>query len=355
MFANAAGGSPIPVPAAEAGKRFYEEALTNGDASWDAWLQRAGETRAKLAKFMNAEPKETAFVLNTSHGMNLIAGMLKGRGAVLTMRDEFPSTTYPWLHQGYKVKFAAPKNNIYSIADIEKALDGSIKILVASCVQYRTGFRQDLAELGRFCRSKGLIYVVNATQALGAMPVDVKKAGMNFMTFSCFKWTMSGYGIGGLYINKKWLGKIEFPQAGWRSVECPEDMDNARVQMRKEASAVEVGCGHFPNIFALGGALDLLDGIGIKNIQERIFSLNDLLVKKLEALGLEIVSPLEKEHRSGITVFKTAEPQKLVEQLKKRKIITAARGEGVRIALHIYNNEEDIEKLAAALKLCLRK
>ena len=348
-FVNAAGGAPLARPVAEAGALYYKEALAHGDAYWEKWLERLEAARAGLSSFIGASPKEVGFTLNTSHGMSLVAGALKGRGTVLTMRDEFPSSTLAWLNMGFKVKYLEPKYGKYSIEDIGKNLAG-VKILVTSYVQYCTGFRQDLEALGRLCSRRGVILVVNATQALGAMPVDVKKAKIDFMVFSCFKWTMSGYGAAGLYASKKYLPSIKFQEAGWRSVAAPEKMDNKTRLMKQEASAVEAGCLQFPNIFALGASLKLLSGLGVENIQRRIFELNDYLVESLGAMGAATATPLEKECRSGITVIKCRRAPEAVAKLAETGIMTSARGAGVRISLHFYNNRRDIDRLIAGMK-----
>lgn len=348
-FVNAAGGAPLARPVAAAGAAYYAEALAHGDAYWDKWLTRLEASRAALASLTGASPAEVGFTLNTSHAMSLVAGALKGRGEVLTMQDEFPSSTLAWLNAGYKVRFVRPSDRRYPPELIEKALTPRTKILVTSYVQYRTGFRQDLRALGRLARRRGLVLVVNATQALGAMPVDVKKDGIDFLVFSCFKWTMAGYGAAGLCVSKKWLGKVKFPEAGWRSVPVPESMDNRARRMKAAASAVEAGCVHFPCIFALGAAARLLNGLGVRNIQERIFELNDHLEAGLKELGLETATPLERACRSGITIIKARKPAQAVARLEKAGIMTAARGEGIRIALHFYNNRTDIDRLLAGL------
>ena len=350
VFVNAAGGAPLSRPVAEAGARYYREALEHGDAYWESWLKRLEDARKGMARLMNASPQEVAFTLNTSHGMSLLAGALKGRGTVLTMQDEFPSSTLAWLNAGYKVKFLKPENGKYPVKTIEKSLTRDVKVLVTSYVQYDTGFRQDLKAVGRLCRGKGVVFVVNATQALGAMPVDVKKAKIDFMVFSCFKWTMAGYGAAGLYASKAQLAKIRFPEAGWRSVAAPEKMDNRASAMKKEASAVETGCPHFPSIFALGASLKLLSGLGINNIQSRIFELNDYLEKGLRSISAVTATPLDRACRSGITVIKARRPAAAVEKLAKAGILTAARGAGIRVSLHFYNNRRDIDRLIAGLK-----
>ena len=145
VYLNPAGGSPVSKSAADEGKRFYDEMLEFGDTYWETWLERTEKTRLAMAKFIGAGRHEIGFTTNTSHGMNLVAQFLKDKGPILTMRDEFPSTTFPWLNQGTEIKFVEPSNYGYSIENIKKALTSDIKILVTSYVQYCTGFRQDLS------------------------------------------------------------------------------------------------------------------------------------------------------------------------------------------------------------------
>ena len=350
VYLNPAGGSPVSKSAADEGKRFYNEMLEFGDTYWDTWLERTEKVRSSLAKFIGAKREEIGFTTNTSHGMNLVAQMLKDKGTVLTMRDEFPSTTFPWLNQKTEIKFVEPIDHTYPIEAIKKALTPDVKILIASYVQYNTGFRQDLEALGKFCKENNLIFVVNATQALGIFPVDVKQCNIDFLMFTGLKWATAGYGIGGLYINKKWLSQENFPFAGWRSVEVPEKMDNLALELKNEASVIESGCPHFPNIFALGGALNLFNQIGKENITNRVIQLNRLLQNELKNLGLEVICQEKDKHRSGILIAKIENPKEVVGKLLDKNIIVSARGEGMRVSTSIFNNEEDIATLVRNLK-----
>jgi selenocysteine lyase/cysteine desulfurase len=349
-YLNAAGGSPMSVPAADAAKAFYDQIVAEGDVVWEEWLEKKEKVRDQIAAFINAERSEIAFTQNTSHGMNLIADMLCNKDGIITMHDEFPTSTYPWLYRNYDLKFVHPENNIYSIENIEKNITANTRILVTSHVQYRTGFRQDLEKVGELCRKRGLYYIVNATQSMGAFPVDVKKAGIDFLAFMGLKWPMAGYGIGVLYINKKQIEKLHFPVLGWLSVENPEIMDNRKMNQKKEASALEVGCPHFPNIFGLGAAVNFLSEIGKENIFNRIQELNEYLTGRINNLNLEILSPLERKHRSGITVIKMDNAEEVASELARKSVIVSARGEGLRISIHVYNNKQDIDVFIKSLE-----
>jgi cysteine desulfurase/selenocysteine lyase len=350
VYLNCAGGAPMSVEAASEGKRFYDEMLIGGDTYWDEWLVRKEEVRKKLARFINASHEEVAFTLNTSHGMSQVAAMLEGKGEVLTMHDEFPSTTFPFLHKGFKLNFIAPVNGIYSLENIEKAITPETRILVSSFIQYNSGFKQDIEALGKLCKKHNLIYVVNATQGIGSFPIDTQKLNADFMVFTCLKWTLAGYGIGGMYVNKKWHGNIKYPSAGWRSTENPGLMNNREMELKSDASATEVGCAHFPNIFALGGAIDLLDSIGKESIRDYILGLNNYLEEKLSEIDIQILSVTRPEYRSGITILKVNDPKIIAGKLAYKKIIVSARGEGLRVSYHIFNNRSDIDALIEGLK-----
>lgn len=354
VYLNPAGGSPVSKSAADEGKRFYDEMLEFGDTYWDTWLERTEQVRTQLAGFIGAGRDEIGFTTNTSHGMNLVAQFLKNQGSVLTMKDEFPSTTFPWINQGTAIKFAEPVNNCYPIDSIKKALTPDVKILITSYVQYCTGYRQDLEALGNFCKENHLIFVVNATQALGIFPVDVRKCNIDFLVFTGLKWATAGYGIGGLFVNRKWLQPGNFPFAGWRSVLEPGRMNNTEMDLKPEASVIESGCPHFPNIFALGGALNLFNRIGKENITSRVLLLNRTIEKELRNLGIEVIVQQNDLHRSGILIAKLENPKEIVAELAKKNIIVSARGEGVRISASIFNNEQDIRLLAQELKLILK-
>lgn len=355
VYLNPAGGSPVSMSAATEAKRFYDEMLEHGDTYFDIWLKRTEEIRTRLASFINAERDEIGFTTNTSHGMNLVAHFLKNKGSVLTMRDEFPSTTFPWLNQKTPVYFVDPVNYGYPIETIKKSLTPDTKILATSYVQYKTGFRQDLEMLGNYCRENNLIFVVNATQALGIFPVDVKKCHIDFLMFTGLKWATAGYGIGGLYVNKKWLLPENFPFAGWRSVKTPGNMNNQELELKNEASVVESGCPHFPNVFALGGALDLLTRIGAENITNRILEFNKLIESKLRSLNLDVIVQNEDKHRSGIIIAKMENPKPVVDELMKKNIFVSARGEGIRISASFFNNEKDIETFHHELQSIMKR
>ena len=96
------------------------------------------------------------------------------------------------------------------LEDVQRSITAETRILVASYVQFATGFRQDLVSTGRLCRDRKLIFVVDATQGMGVFPIDVVASGIDFLVFSGYKWAQAGYGVGGLYIAPEFLNTSSF-------------------------------------------------------------------------------------------------------------------------------------------------
>jgi len=350
-YLNTAAALPLSVVAPGEGKRYYDEMAEYGDVAWESWLSQAEQIREKLAAFVNAEARSIAFTYSTSHGMNLIAGMLDRCGDVLCPADEFPSCTLPWLQQRYRVDFVSSRERgVIDLDDIRKSITANTRVLVTSFVQFATGFRQDLVALGRLCEERNLTFVVDATQGMGVFPIDVVNSGIDFLVFSGYKWAQAGYGVGGLYVAPRFLNPTSFPVAGWWSVRDPEAVVNDRLDLKETAAALEVGCPHFAGIFALGAALTLFEEIGKPRIEERIHELTDRLHGRLDAERLNVASPLKREQRSGITIIEMRDAPDIVKRLAERKIIVSARGKGLRVSVHIFNNFDDIDRLIAALR-----
>jgi selenocysteine lyase/cysteine desulfurase len=364
-LANAAI-APIPMPVYNEVSRFYQDVLNHGQTLWEDWEIKMEQTRDMYAKFIGADNREEiAFTHSTSQGMNIIAHMLSDKGIVISNELEFPSSNLPWLNRDKdNVKFVKAKDdNKIQIENIAKMVDDNskTKTLVTSHVQYSTGFRQDLKELGRLTKQKGLYFVVNPTQSLGALYFNVRDFGIDFMASNGHKWMLSSFGIGAIYMKRKYLRDVEnfkppfFSQFGQKRRENFDN--NMKINMSNTATRFELGTPHFPNIVALNAALRYISKIGIKHIEKRILNLTEYLIDNLQNMKLQILSPIEeRKYRSGIILFKARnkKPVDIVMELEKRSnIIVSARGKGIRVSAHFYNNEDDIDKLIVSLKRIL--
>jgi cysteine desulfurase / selenocysteine lyase len=349
-YLNTAGAPPVSRRAASEAKRYYEEMTADGDLPWPRWVEQVERIRERVASFLHADAGEIAFTYSASHAFSLLAPMLGAPSHVVAMNDEFPSGTLAWLQYGDRVTFVeSGAEGEITIEAIEQAITPQTRAVVTSSVMYRTGFRQDLHALGVLCRRRGVKLVVDASQSMGVVDIDVHADGIDALAFAGYKWTMAGYGIGALYVSRDVLRQAKLPAAGWWSARDPEAVIHDRLDLKDTAAALEVGCPHFAGIFALGGALELLNEIGQPGVAARVAELTDYLHRKLDAAGLEIASPRDPARRAGITIVRMEDAPAAVGALAATGIIVTARGAGVRISVQIFNLEEDIDRCVAAL------
>ncbi len=348
-YLNSAAAGPLSHATMAAATEYYQQMMNDGDTHWDEWLAKREEVRRKVAAFINAEPDEIALTTNTSSGMNVIIDALETHGEVISCDLEFPVSTLPWMNRRIPVHLAKSVAGEVRLDDVRAAMNVRTGIICMSHVQYSSGFRIDLEELGN--AKGGHALVVNASQSAGAFEIDVKRMKIDALCATGHKWMLSGYGSGFVYLSKELLERSRPRAIGWLSVEDPYSDRNDEIHLRHDAAArTELGCPHFAGMFALGASVDFLAGVGIKNIEERVLSLNRILTNRLNDSGWKVLSPLADERmRSAETLVFAEDPAGLVARLADQKIIVTKKPQGIRVATHFFNDEEDIERLIEAL------
>src|SRR5215204_405581 len=348
-YLNSAGAGPVSRRVADAAAEFYRETLESGDRRWEHWLARRERARADVARLINAEPDEVAFTTNTSSGMNLIVDALEGAGRVVSCELEFPVTTIPWLHRGARVRMVRARGGVLRAEDVLAAAGVERSVICLSHVQYSNGLRTPIEEVGA---NKGRhLFVVNASQSAGVLPIDVKRQKVDALCATGHKWMLAGYGSGFVYLSRELLEQTRPRAVSWMSVEDPFEMRNDSYKLRGDAAArAETGCPHFGGIFALGAAARQALEIGVEEIERRALALNRRLTESLTAAGWEVLSPLgEESWRSAETLVRAEDPASAVRHLSRSRVAVTIKPEGFRAATHFFNDESDIERLVNAL------
>jgi cysteine desulfurase/selenocysteine lyase len=349
VYLNTAAAGPLARSTARAGAEYYEQMMADGDLHWDDWLARREEVRARVAAFINAEPDEIGFTTNTSSGMNVIIDTLEKHGEVISCDLEFPVTTITWMHRRIPIHLVKSVAGVVRPDDLRAAMNTRTGIISMSYVQYSNGFRSSIEELASIKGAHAL--VINASQAAGAFEIDVKRMKIDALCTTGHKWMLSGYGSGFVYISRE-LQTASYPRAiGWLSVQDPYGVRNDEVHLRRDVSArTELGCPSFAGVFALGSSVELIQTIGIKNIEERALELNRLLTGHLQQDGWTVLSPLvEEQFRSAETLVATDHPAQVVAALAADKIMVTEKPEGIRIATDFFNSADDIDQFVKSL------
>ncbi len=358
VYLNHAGVAPISTRVDEALRRYADEATRMGafqyPTAFDAEVERV---RGRAAALLHAEPDEVAFVKNTTEGLGLIAAGLDWQPGdqVLTCDLEYPSNVYPWWSlrdRGVETVMLRSRDGRLSLEHVDEALKNPrTRLLALSSVEYGSGFRNDLEALGALCRERGVLFCVDAIQSLGCLPLDPGAWGVDFLAADGHKWLCSLEGCGIFYCARSMLDRLVPRIVGWRSVTDNTDYDRYHMDLQPSAGRFEEGTPNTAGIFGLGAAIDLVLELGIDAIAERVLALTDQLVAGLTAVGADLRSPRAPGETSGIVSFSLGdEPAKrTVTRLRRAKVFTVARRDGVRASPHYYNTEAELDRLLEAL------
>lgn len=362
-YLNHAAVSPLATPTRRAMDELLAANCGPAVRDWRARFARLEQIRATLARLVGAAPCEIAFTKNTSEALSIVANGLDWRPGdrVVTFECEFPANLYPWLAlrpRGVKVELL-PEAALLDLDRLRRACR-SARLLSLSFVQYLSGLRADLAAIGAICRESGTLLVVDGIQGLGAFPIDVKRCGIHALANGSQKWLMAPEGAGFLFLDQAVLGQFQPREVGWCSVADWENFDGAAQPARDGSDLVwqpgaprfECGMPNSLGLYGLGASVELLLSVGLDAIADHVLALGDHLTVALRSRGYEVLRPSEApERRSAINSFrpKRQSPAQLVAQLESAGVICTYRGEYVRIAPHLYNNHEDLDRLLAAL------
>ena len=353
VYLNTAAMGVVPRSVAAAANSYYDEAAQrNGDVN-QIWRNRTEQTRKSVAALLNVAPEEIAFVPSTSFGMNLVAMMLKrtGKSEIVAAETEFPTTTLPFLHHGFVVRWVKAEDGALSVESFAEQITPRTAAVVAAVTQFSSGWRLDPVQLGRLAKDKSVLLVLNLTQTVGSFPVDLYAAGADFAAFTGVKWLCAGEGSGVLFVRRAFLEWTKPPIFGWNSTPDPYRMDNRWLEVRRDAARFEVGNIAFAPVFALNAAVKLYNRVGPQNVAQRTLNLAAMLAEGLQKAGFSLFTNWEDAaHRSGIVTFRVREAEKVVEALRQKRIAVSARWGMVRASVHWYNTEEEVERFVATLK-----
>jgi cysteine desulfurase/selenocysteine lyase len=374
VFLDAACVSLAPRCAVEAVQSFLDLALlcpgrssTLHHLAMDEMRSRA---RTEAAQLIHAAEAEIALVESTSHGLTIAATAipLEPGDRVLLCDLEFIEVALPWRHlestRGVAMDMVSTRGGCISVSDIEAAITQRTRVLAISSVQWSNGFRCDLDGLSRLCSERGIWLVVDAIQQLGAMPVDVRSTHVDFLACGGHKWLNSPFGQGFLYISESALPRLQAPVPGYLSLEDPPGGWGAYFetpsitplhphQLARAARRYETGgTSNYAGAIALGASLNLIQQLGTEAIAAHILRLTEHLLAGLDRLGIEIGTPREPAHRSGIVSFSMGSVSRnaaLVEYLLDHRVLVSLRYTsgigGVRVSCHFYNTAEDLDHL----------
>ena len=362
-FYNHAGVSPLPTTATAAlagyARQIESAAYVNA-----GWWKKLEETRGLAASLLNCSKEEIAFVRNTSEGLSLVANAVDWRqgDVIVTTGVEYPTNMYPWMHAAgrFGAEVVAVKEETDGegrrFVSLERILSAAenkrTRVLALSHVEFGSGQRHDLSAIGGFCRERGILFVVDAIQSVGAVPVDVAEMKIDYLSAGGQKWMLSPEGTGLFYCRKELLETTRPLTVGAMSVVNAKDFDHYNFTLRSDAGRFESGGYAMPGLVAMHESLTILAGLGAEAISERLKNLGDRLIDGVQAKGYSIASPRQRRQWSGIVSFsspKHGHDELAVKLRAEDHVEIVVRHGRLRVAPHFYNTEGQIDRLIGLL------
>jgi cysteine desulfurase/selenocysteine lyase len=355
-FMDHAAVGPISGRAGAAMRRFIEEAESHAYARGGLYPE-SKRVRQLAGKLLNCHSEELTFVKNTSEGLSFVAnGLSWSKGDnVVTSGVEFPANIYPWMNLrsfGVQLKMVPEDAGRIPLERIVELIDDRTRVVTISAAQFASGFRTDLAALGSICQERGVLFCVDAIQALGCMPIDVRAMKIDFLSADGHKWLLGPEGAGLFYCRHELLGLLHPTSIGWLGVKDAMNHGDYRLEYRDDARRFDGGSYNLAGIWGLGASIEWLLEIGIDKIWERVRMLTDRLAEGVRLKGYRVVSSREPKEASGIVSFvsSTHDHTRLVSHLRQEyRTVIAAREGRLRASPHFYNTEAEIDQLVEHL------
>ena len=371
-YLNHAGVSPPSDPVRLAVHEAVDDfARRGGDAVGPA-VERRGRLRSLVAGLLGAAPVDVALTTNTSAGIQAVALDFPWRRGdrILLLDGEFPANVTPWQQAaaafGLETAFLPLPSFLRSeeegLSLLEAELSRGARLLAVSAVQFRSGLRMPIAAMAARCAAAGTEIFVDAVQAAGCLPLDVR--GVDYLAAGAHKWLMGTLGAGFLYVRPGRAEALVPRTAGWLSHEDPvrflvEGPGLVRYDrpIRRRADLVEGGGMPEAPLAGLLASLEILLSLGVPAIAAHVEGYLDRLEPGLEERGFRSLRALRPERRSGIL---SLEPPPgfsaagLARQLRSRGIACATPDGVLRFSPHWPNDPAEIPGVLAAVDEALR-
>lgn len=349
--------APLPRRSGQALRAWIDDQEQNGVIHWSMWGEKVELARTAAARLIQAGTDEIAFIPNTTYGIGLIAEGYpwKPGDSVVTAVEEYPSNLFPWMNlrdRGVTLRTVPtrPDGRIW-VDDLARAIDPTTKILTISHVEFASGFRNDLDALGELCRSRGVALFVDAIQGLGPLTIDVQKTPIDFLAADGHKWLLGPEGAGILYVRREWIERLRTIGVGWKSVASSYNASTVDFTLKPDASRWEGGTFAMAPLQAFAKSLEMFLEIGPEVVSRRILDRAEAVREIARSAGWTLCGSSRPEDQAGIVALEKpgVDPEAFAQDVRQRGIALACRRGRVRISPHIYNNADDLRRLAEAL------
>lgn len=356
VFLAHAGVCALPQRVAKAISDYAQEAVT-GDQEKFVFPGILDDGRKLAARLLNCQSEEVAFVGPTSLALSLVASGLNFRRGdnILIYFDDYPSNVYPWMalaERGVEVRLMNTRGlGMIRPKDVIGQVDENTRLVALASCHFISGYRIDYAAIGKFLRSRKILFCLDAIQTLGAFPTTVEH--VDFLAADAHKWLLGPCGAGLMYVRREIQEKLNPPIYGWHNVRCPNFVAQEHIVFRTDARKYEAGTHNLMGIVGMAAAMELILEIGVENIARELLRKRAWLVPALQAKGCTVLqADAPPGSSTGIVSFfkadtdLTALDQKLLDANILTSLRTDRKGQHyIRLSPHFYNTDAELQRV----------
>lgn len=310
--------------------------------SWEAWTEVAERARRAFARLIGARPEEIALQANASSGMAAVMSALR-HGRIVTLDIDFPTSRYIAQRQTAR----GLKHEQLSLGDVDAATWAPhVRGAALACIPYVAsfnGYRLDVAEFARRAHEHDVPVSVDAFQACGAFPIDVKRLDIDFLATGVYKWMLGPSGLGFLYARPDHHALVP-TTGGWYA--AADGIGDPMGPPAADARRFEYGG---PSILGCVGAtasIELLLKIGLDAIERTNRALTDRVIEHARERKYDVVTPAS---RAGIVSFRVPDLDRALAACARENVIVNSRIGAIRVSPHFYNTTRDVDRLFEVL------
>jgi cysteine desulfurase / selenocysteine lyase len=330
--------------------KLHPEAL----ASADHFSEVPQRLRQLLARVIGAREEDVVLANSASYGLHLVANGLDLRPGdeIVVAANDFPSDILPWLRLqegGVRVRMLEPRGEVLTAEEVDAAFTSRTRAVCLTWVHSFSGAVLDLDAVGAVCRDRGVWFIVNGSQAVGAIPIDVRSVPVDALVSAGFKWLCGPYGTGLCWLRPELFDSLRPTKLYWLSALTADDLaatslDLQTVTPRRAGRHDIFGTANFFNYVPFAAAIELLLENGIEQIHDYVDGLVVRLLEGVEPARFRLVS--SRDARSTLVLFEpVGEPAEVViERLTAAGVHVAHRRGRIRVSPHVYNTTGDVDR-----------
>lgn len=356
-YLNSCSYGAMSVDVKEAIDAYVERRMTKG-SDWEDWVGRLETLRGLLARLVGCSTGEMAVTGSVSESVNSLASALdfSGRRNRVVVTDlDFPTTSQIFLSQqrrGAEIARACADETGAGIdlTEFERLIDDRTLIVSAPLVCYRNGALLDLAPIVRLAHERGALVMVDGYQAVGAVPLDIRSLGADFLVGGCLKYLIGTAGVGYMYVRDAEHSTLSPVFTGWFAQDNIGAMNIYEHRPSQSARRFESGTPNVCGLHAAAAGVEVLAQAGAAAIWRRIAALSSEIAQRAAAEGWSLASTADPSRRGPMMAIRCRNAPELVRRLDAAGITVSDRDGNLRISPHFYNNNEDLDRLFSALR-----